>query len=599
MPGTAIQTGYATNRFAGNGSETVWEIQFVGGYIDPAFVKAYTVLNDIETPVSFTWVSNTQIRVTPAVPAGTDLVVYRDTQKGDVLVDFQLGALRTPENLNKDLRQALHVATEATDKAESTVAVSKDAALAAQAALQAATQASSDAAAAQLAATAAGTAAHNAETQAIDAALSAQVAAAQASAAVTQAGAVDGKATIALSNSQFALNTAVAIDGKAQLALDTASAAESNVAGATSAANAATAAANAATAAASAVSGQAAQAAADAATAQAAATAAQNSSNSANTAVGALTPRVTTLEGDALRKDGSVVATGNQTIRGDWAGYIMRNAAGHRTATVAQRPGGGFLLLSHSGDASAEGGAGPELGTSYAAGVHTLTWNGGNLGRWAAYDPNNFAGQLYGASDAVPEGSSRTFLTCAIAGGADSAQLAWTKNRAIGDGNGVFNCVGLGLYAAGGFRIGGTNASVGFATSGTMTMRSVYGSWSFSIASDGNLVLGGGGKHLWLGGGLYATLIQATSDLRKKSGLRAIEDAVGKLGTLGAYTYALQGDDSGRRAGVIAQEVQVVLPEAIRKGSDGFLTVDHSAVIALLVGAVNELTARVRELEAR
>lgn len=59
-----------------------------------------------------------------------------------------------------------------------------------------------------------------------------------------------------------------------------------------------------------------------------------------------------------------------------------------------------------------------------------------------------------------------------------------------------------------------------------------------------------------------------------------------------------------RRAGLIAQDVLQVLPEAVREvaeldGMDSHLQLDYNEVIGLLVNAVKELTGRVRALENR
>ena len=88
----------------------------------------------------------------------------------------------------------------------------------------------------------------------------------------------------------------------------------------------------------------------------------------------------------------------------------------------------------------------------------------------------------------------------------------------------------------------------------------------------------------------------ATSDRRVKTEITPIQDAIGKLLTMGGYTY-LKQDMKGmdgiapRKAGFIAQEIQAVLPEAVTAADDemGTLSVDHNGVIGLLIEAVKEL----------
>ena len=49
--------------------------------------------------------------------------------------------------------------------------------------------------------------------------------------------------------------------------------------------------------------------------------------------------------------------------------------------------------------------------------------------------------------------------------------------------------------------------------------------------------------------------------------------------------------------GLIAQEVEAVLPEAVTEKDNGYLGVRYERVIPLLVEAVKELSGRVNEIE--
>ena len=96
------------------------------------------------------------------------------------------------------------------------------------------------------------------------------------------------------------------------------------------------------------------------------------------------------------------------------------------------------------------------------------------------------------------------------------------------------------------------------------------------------------------------------SDIRIKENLEEITDASEKVRLLKAYTYNLVGHDR-RTAGIIAQDLAKVLPEGVVTNPDtGIMSVDYSAVIALLVNALNEkqsdieqLTKRLEDIEAR
>jgi len=95
--------------------------------------------------------------------------------------------------------------------------------------------------------------------------------------------------------------------------------------------------------------------------------------------------------------------------------------------------------------------------------------------------------------------------------------------------------------------------------------------------------------------------VTAYSDRRLKDDIQPIEGALEKVGTLSGNTYQrndlLDKDPERRYAGVIAQEVEVVLPEAVSESEDGTKTVDYNAVIALLVESIKELKAEVEQLK--
>ena len=96
------------------------------------------------------------------------------------------------------------------------------------------------------------------------------------------------------------------------------------------------------------------------------------------------------------------------------------------------------------------------------------------------------------------------------------------------------------------------------------------------------------------------------SDERLKENIVGIDDALEKVTQLNGYTFNYKAD--GRvSAGVIAQEVEKVLPEAVAekglpyKADDDqmYKVVSYDALHGLLIEAVKELSAKVKELEAK
>lgn len=92
----------------------------------------------------------------------------------------------------------------------------------------------------------------------------------------------------------------------------------------------------------------------------------------------------------------------------------------------------------------------------------------------------------------------------------------------------------------------------------------------------------------------------STSDIRMKANLKEIENARDKVKSLVGYTYYKRSTLKEEKdttynieAGIIAQDLQAVLPEAVYKvesqKEDSMLGVSHAGVNALLINAFNEL----------
>lgn len=95
------------------------------------------------------------------------------------------------------------------------------------------------------------------------------------------------------------------------------------------------------------------------------------------------------------------------------------------------------------------------------------------------------------------------------------------------------------------------------------------------------------------------------SDIRLKSNLVELKDALSKVEQLKGYIYdkkqKIEDDEPQyREAGIIAQDLQKVLPEAVKENEDtGMLTISPSGVNALLVTAINELRERLEAIERK
>ena len=102
-----------------------------------------------------------------------------------------------------------------------------------------------------------------------------------------------------------------------------------------------------------------------------------------------------------------------------------------------------------------------------------------------------------------------------------------------------------------------------------------------------------------LSGATFTGLVTApnfvsSSDARLKSDVETIVDALALVSALRGVRFTMDGS---RQIGVIAQEVETVLPEVVRDNEAGQLSVAYGNITGLLIEAVKELAARVAELE--
>lgn len=106
------------------------------------------------------------------------------------------------------------------------------------------------------------------------------------------------------------------------------------------------------------------------------------------------------------------------------------------------------------------------------------------------------------------------------------------------------------------------------------------------------------GTDLMYNGRFRPQEINLTSDIRKKENLSVITDALKRLLTLNGYFYNFKGSDE-ESVGLIAQQVQKVLPSAVSEDADGTLSLNYNGIVALLVEATREQEARYYELLRR
>jgi hypothetical protein len=209
--------------------------------------------------------------------------------------------------------------------------------------------------------------------------------------------------------------------------------------------------------------------------------------------------------------------------------------------------------------------------------ITTGTWSGSFGAVSGANLTNLTAGNLTGTISSTVLGNSTMFIG--------------TTGVALNRASATLNLAGIGTFAA----------------SGAVTMTAGTAS---STTTTGTLVVTGGigVSGQVTAGTLYSNGdVTAFSDARIKTDIEVIPNALNKVCQIRGVTYTRtdNGDlERGKRStGVIAQEVEAVLPEAVVRDAldpeNGTMGVNYGNLAGLLIEAIKELRQENLELKAR
>ena len=108
-------------------------------------------------------------------------------------------------------------------------------------------------------------------------------------------------------------------------------------------------------------------------------------------------------------------------------------------------------------------------------------------------------------------------------------------------------------------------------------------------------VNGGGG--ITVNGDITATgSIDSTSDIKLKTNIKTIDNALDKVLQLRGAEYDRIDKDNQHEIGVIAQEVEKIIPEVVH--GDETKTVSYGNLVGLLIEAVKDLKKEIDELKS-
>ena len=160
-----------------------------------------------------------------------------------------------------------------------------------------------------------------------------------------------------------------------------------------------------------------------------------------------------------------------------------------------------------------------------------------------------------------------------------------------------------GSFTADNVRINGNKIDT---TSGKLELDSDNNEVEINANIDHNGDLNTSGSITGNSGSFANDVVAFTSDIRLKTDIEPIQNALDKVQSLNGFTYKhneiageLGLNTETRYAGISAQDLQEVLPEAVKNApaSDKYLTVQYEKVVPLLIEAIKELKTEIEELK--
>ena len=275
---------------------------------------------------------------------------------------------------------------------------------------------------------------------------------------------------------------------------------------------------------------------------------------------------------------GSLLPGTNVTINSSSDGYFISSSAaggGANDATITLTAGTG---LTGGGDF-----------TTNQAGNESITFN---------FDSNSITGSfLRKLGDSVISGS----------GGINQALTG--ESLSLGDSSHALAADNADLVVQGG--IGAANLHIGTTGVGSTFGEDVRISGSLFVGkgtdstskTTGTLIVSGGLGVLTTinaGGDVVAF---ASSDERLKDNIKPIENPLDIISKISGNTFDWNSEKqniyNGKDYGVIAQEIQKVMPELVDTRDSGYLAVKYDKIVPLLIESIKELKREIEELKSK
>ena len=129
---------------------------------------------------------------------------------------------------------------------------------------------------------------------------------------------------------------------------------------------------------------------------------------------------------------------------------------------------------------------------------------------------------------------------------------------------------------------------------------SVAGNQAVTVLSGGNVGIDTTtpGQKLAVSGNVVADAYYYSSDARLKKEVTTISSALDKVNALRGVNFTWIKNNV-KTQGLIAQEVEGVLPDLVHTGSDGYKSVQYGNIVAILIEAIKEQQQEIEALKAK
>jgi hypothetical protein len=299
-----------------------------------------------------------------------------------------------------------------------------------------------------------------------------------------------------------------------------------------------------------------------------------------------------------LNVGGNVTVSG--TITGNVTGNVVGNVTGNVTGTATNANNINISATTSSDTTTSivlvanqsTGNQSPfiDSGLSYNANTNALTAST-FVGTLSNLLTLNTSGTGLSGSTSYNNSGAATFTVTSNATSANTASTIVAR-----DDSNNFSAGTITAALTGNATSASTAADLSFGSANQV----VFKNSSNTATTSSNLTFDG--TNLSVGGDITAF----ASDERLKENIQPLENALDKVLALNGFTYnfneigqSLGFDGLVRYVGVSAQQVQAVLPEAVKPApvDSNYITVQYEKLVPLLIEAIKELKAEINELK--